>query len=141
MSEIFPNILRPWPRMSSYACIPVSVKKVIPPDKKALGTICVQNTKSGAGEQFLLLACRPKALTKELLFTDTGIYVYTCVLCTVYPSVQGEMLCLLDSTECFGHQRKGTPGAGNLYQVLSKCIMPDNNTIKCVLGARCRIIV
>ena len=36
-----------------------------PPKKKTLGQIGFQSTKSGAGEQFLLLGPRAKALTKE----------------------------------------------------------------------------
>ena len=44
-----------------------------PPDKKALGKISLKNTKSGTGEEFLLLRCRAKAHGEELFFfTDTG---------------------------------------------------------------------
>ena len=36
-------------------------EKNTPPKKKTLGTIGSSNTKSGAGEQIMLLSCRAKA--------------------------------------------------------------------------------
>ena len=41
--------------------------------------------------------------------------------------------------ECLGHHRKGTPGAGNVYLVLIKCLMSDDSLIKCFpVGRRSR---
>ena len=42
--------------------------KNTPPDEKTCGNISLQNTKSGAGEQFLLLCCGAKARSKGVLF-------------------------------------------------------------------------
>ena len=39
-----------------------------PPDKKILGKLSLKNTKSGAGEEFLLLCCREKVLVKDVVF-------------------------------------------------------------------------
>ena len=44
--------------------LPVSVNKSVPPEKNIRGVISIQNTKSGAGEQFLLQDCRAKAGAK-----------------------------------------------------------------------------
>ena len=55
-----------------YRCL----KKHIPPNKKTHGNISLENTKSGAGEQFLLLDCRLRVcvnLNRVLLSTGTGI--------------------------------------------------------------------
>ena len=51
--------------------IPASVKIRIPPEWKAFKKTSFQSTKSGAGEQFVLLDCR--LAPKEFLFTDAEI--------------------------------------------------------------------
>ena len=52
--------------------IPASVKKQ-PPEKKTLGTFSLNNTKSGAAEQFLPQDCRSKAaIKKECISPDTS---------------------------------------------------------------------
>ena len=44
------------------------------PDKKTLGSVGLKNTKSGGGDQFLLLDCRATARRKGVSsFTGTGI--------------------------------------------------------------------
>ena len=49
-------------------------EKHTPPEKKTFWSIGLQNTKSGAGDQFLLLGRRTKAPWKRSVrFTDTGI--------------------------------------------------------------------
>ena len=54
-------------------------EKKAPPDGKTLGSISLKSTKSGGGEQFLLLDCRATARRKGMLFfTATGVsYVDT----------------------------------------------------------------
>ena len=44
-----------------------------PPDKEALGSIGLNNTKSEGGEQFLLLFSRAKALVKGVVFSQTPV--------------------------------------------------------------------
>ena len=52
-----------------YRCL----KKNTPPEKKTHGNISFKNTKSKAGEQFLLRDCKARAHPKGVfLFTDTG---------------------------------------------------------------------
>ena len=53
---------------SRRAAIPVSVGEQNPPEKKTHGEISFKKTKSGAGEQFLLLACSAKARTQGVFF-------------------------------------------------------------------------
>ena len=43
--------------------------KNTPPEKRTLGKMSLKNTTSGAGEQFLLLACKAKARVK-------GVFVH-----------------------------------------------------------------
>ena len=47
------------------ALIPRSVNKKTPPEKNTLEHISFDNTKSGAGEQFLLLDCRARSCAKK----------------------------------------------------------------------------
>ena len=52
-------------------------EKDTPPEKKTLGKIGLQNTKSGAGEQLSPLGCRAKARVKEVCFLGRSL-VITC---------------------------------------------------------------
>ena len=56
--------------------IPVSVKNK-PPEENTLVTVSLKNTKSRAGEEFLLLDCKAKAGRK-------GVFSQTPVSCTAY---------------------------------------------------------
>ena len=51
-------------RLGNYSAIPVSVRKTLLRRRKPLGTTSLKNTKSGAGEQLLLLCCKAKAQDK-----------------------------------------------------------------------------
>ena len=54
--------------------IPTSVKQNTPPEKKTPKIISFWSTRSGAGEQFLLLDCRAKARVEGVVFvTDIGM--------------------------------------------------------------------
>ena len=44
------------------------MKKNTPPEKRTLGNFSLKNTKSGAGEGFLLLGCMAKACVKGVFF-------------------------------------------------------------------------
>ena len=44
-----------------------------------------------------------------------------------------EGIVVVYSRECLGHHRKGTPRIGNVHQVFSKCLMPDNSLIVAML--------
>ena len=59
--------------VQAHYLIPVSANKNIP-EKKTLGKTSLRSTKSGPGEEFMLLLCKAKACIKGVcLFTDTGI--------------------------------------------------------------------
>ena len=55
------------------ATVPVSVSKNTPPEKKTRGKISFKNTKSGAGEQFLLQDCKAKACRNVVLVHKTPV--------------------------------------------------------------------
>ena len=44
-----------------------------PPENRALGEMSLNNTKSGAGEQFLLPGCLAKACVKGMFFSQTRV--------------------------------------------------------------------
>ena len=51
-------------------------EKSTPPEKNTLGTPNLKNTKSGGGEEFMLLSCRAEAHAKRVLCSQTpGIKV------------------------------------------------------------------
>ena len=64
------------PLSTTFCCfceeLPVSVKRNTPPEKRTPGKISLKNTKSGAGEEFLLLDCTVKARSK-------GVFLQTPV--------------------------------------------------------------
>ena len=49
-------------------------KKETPPEKKTCEHISLENTQSGAGEQFLLLDCRARACAKGVLISQTPVW-------------------------------------------------------------------
>ena len=51
----------------------MSVKKT-PPENDTLGKVSLQSTKSGAGEQFLLLDCRAEARIKGSVCSQTPVF-------------------------------------------------------------------
>ena len=59
--------------MCIYIYIYIHTHLNTPPDKETLGSIGPKNTKSGAGDQFMMLDCRATAPRKHMFcFTDTG---------------------------------------------------------------------
>ena len=63
--------------------IPVSREKNTPPEKKALGKIGFQSTKSGAGEQFLPLDCMATGRVKGMCFSQTPVPNLIGVICRI----------------------------------------------------------
>ena len=106
----------------------MSAEKNTPPEERACGKTGFKNTKSGAGEQFLLVDCRGKAPVKGVcLFTDTGMAaydvkpqvtcLYNCSRCSL-KLLESVGRCRI-SRECLGHHRKGTPGTGHAEDALN----------------------
>ena len=61
------------PNLQEYCISHTGVcEKSTPPEKTTPGKISLNNSKSGTGEEFLLLDFSTKARRKGLLFTDTG---------------------------------------------------------------------
>ena len=48
-------------------------EKNTPPEKNTLGEMSSENTKSGAGEEFMLLCCKERAFVKGVFFSQTPV--------------------------------------------------------------------
>ena len=86
-----------------YICICICVcEKNTPPENHIRGKISFQSTKSGAGEQFLLLDCKARAFAKGMciyiyiyrererarcIYVYYCVYVYICIYTTCQPSL------------------------------------------------------
>ena len=65
----------------------VSVKRSTPPEKNTLVNISLKSTKSGAGEELVLLDCGPKGRAKGMCdFTDTGSAKFVLTMSRVLKS-------------------------------------------------------
>ena len=76
--------------------MPVSVKNT-PPEKETRGNISFKNTRSEAGQEFVLLSCRAKARVKGVIcFTDTDITSHHIMSCLVVPSHVTVLVCFIE---------------------------------------------